>query len=667
MAVSSFMNSRLAYRAIVLGATICMMVFAPACAWAGKRVALVIGNSAYHNVLQLPNPARDAQAVAKMFKDAGFDSVDLQLNVGNLDFKRTIRRFEATAEKADIAVIYYAGHGLEIGGTNFLIPVDARLANGHDADDEAIPLARLVASANEAKTLRLVILDACCENPLVRTMERDSKASIRALNAVLGFGTPTPTGTLIAFAAKAGSRGSHGLFTAAILKNLTVPGLDIRLALGRVRNEVMKETGNQQEPFINGSLGGASVSLVPGPAVAEEAADKAETFKVVVSGGAHAQTPPSSPRQEQPLVSSNNAFACDLYAELKTTEGNLFFSPFSVSTALAMTLAGAKAATADQMRKTLRLPTHDADAGFAALLKHFSEVNDSGRVQLNMANSIWPQAGYPILEGFRSLLRQRYEVEITAVDYQHAEQKARAAINRWVEDKTQDKIRNLLAGPLDPDTRLVLVNAVYFKAAWQHPFDPRLTETAPFYPGNHRVVQAPLMHKTTWSNYAELDHSQIIELPYKSAALSMFVVLPKDNSPAGIANLEKELTPASIAAWKAQMKAMRVNLSLPKFRFEWGTASLKQPLKNLGMRDALVLGKADFSGINGDKSFFIGDVLHKAFVAVDESGTEAGAATEVPFLAIARVFRADHPFVFFIQDNASGSILFMGRMTNPPS
>ena len=396
-----------------------------------------------------------------------------------------------------------------------------------------------------------------------------------------------------------------------------------------------------------------------------------------LSAAAHAQTPQSSPQQEQPLVSANNAFACDLYAELKTTEGNLFFSPFSVSTALAMTFAGAKADTAEEMRKTLRLSTHDADAGFADLLKHFSDVNASGRVQLNMANSIWPQAGYPILEGFRSLLRQRYEVEITAVDYKHAEPKARALINRWVEDKTKDKIRNLIAGPLAHDTRLVLVNAVYFKADWQQPFYPRLTETAPFYPGNDRVVQAPLMHKTTRSNYAELDHSQIIELPYKSAALSMFVVLPKDQLSSGMAKLEKELTPTSIAAWKAQMKTMAVEVFLPKFRLEWGTTSLKQPLENLGMHDALVLEKADFSGISGDKSLFIGDVLQKAFVAVDESGTEAAAATapstmigwnpDTPPPPPPPVFRADHPFVFFIQDNASGSILFMGRMTNPAS
>ncbi|MCL2714061.1 MAG: caspase family protein [Alphaproteobacteria bacterium] len=252
-----------------------MMVFAPACAWASKRVALVIGNSAYENVLQLPNPAGDAQAVAKMLNEAGFDSVDLEINVGNLDFKRVIRKFEVAAAQADIAVIYYAGHGLEIGGTNYLIPVDARLASDNDADDEAILLERLVSSANEARTLRLVILDACRDNPLERSMRRDRKTVIRSVNAGLGSVMPTTTGTLIAYAAKAGSRandgsGGHSPFTAAILKHLPVPGLDIRLAFGRVRDEVMKETGNEQEPFVYGSLGGANVALVPAPAQPEE-------------------------------------------------------------------------------------------------------------------------------------------------------------------------------------------------------------------------------------------------------------------------------------------------------------------------------------------------------------------------------------------------------------
>ena len=205
-----------------------------------------------------------------MFSDAGFDSVDLVLNVGNLEFKRAIRKFEAAADQAEMAVVYYAGHGLEIAATNYLIPVDARLASDRDADDEAIPLERLVSSADGATRLRLIILDACRDNPFVTTMRRERKVASRAVTAGLGKVEPTCTDTLIAYAAKAGSTaddgdGEHSPFTAAILKDLTVPGLDVRLAFGRVRDDVLKSTGNRQEPFVYGSLGGGNVSLVPAP------------------------------------------------------------------------------------------------------------------------------------------------------------------------------------------------------------------------------------------------------------------------------------------------------------------------------------------------------------------------------------------------------------------
>jgi hypothetical protein len=269
------MIERLVPSAVAIGATIFSMVAAPDLAWAEKRVALIIGNSSYQTVPQLPNPSRDANSVAKMFRDAGFDSVDVQINVGNLEFKRSIRKFEATADQADIAVVYYAGHGLEIGGTNYLIPVDARLASDRDADDEAIQLGRLVSSADGAKRLRLVILDACRDNPFVGTMRRERKVANRAVSAGLGKVEPTSTDTLIAYAAKAGSTaddgdGEHSPFTAAVLKNLTVPGLDVRLAFGRVRDEVLKVTGNRQEPFVYGSLGGGNVALVPAPVVPKE-------------------------------------------------------------------------------------------------------------------------------------------------------------------------------------------------------------------------------------------------------------------------------------------------------------------------------------------------------------------------------------------------------------
>jgi hypothetical protein len=270
------MIKRLFSMLAMIVAAISPMAFASDPAWADKRVALVVGNSGYQTVPQLPNPSRDASSVAKMFRDAGFDSVEVKLDVGNLEFKRAIRRFETTADQADIAVVYYAGHGLEIGGINYLIPVDARLASDRDADDEAIPLERLVSSADGARRLRLIILDACRDNPFITSMRRERKTASRAVIAGLGKVEPTSTDTLIAYAAKAGSTaddgtGEHSPFTTAVLRNLPVPGLDVRLAFGRVRDEVLKATANRQEPFVYGSLGGGNISLVPAPAKPLEA------------------------------------------------------------------------------------------------------------------------------------------------------------------------------------------------------------------------------------------------------------------------------------------------------------------------------------------------------------------------------------------------------------
>ena len=239
-------------------------------ALADKRVALVVGNSAYQNVARLPNPEKDAAAVAKLFRDAGFETVVAENNVTTLDFKRVIRNFEDATIDSDIAVVYYAGHGIEIGGVNYLIPIDAKLAGDRDAQDEAVLIERLVQSVDEAKRLRLIILDACRDNPFVVNMKRRPRTATRAIYSGLGKVEPTGTATLIAYAAKAGSTaedgdGEHSPFTTALLTNLTTPGLDIRLAFGRVRDQVMKISGGRQEPFVYGSLGGGNISLVPKP------------------------------------------------------------------------------------------------------------------------------------------------------------------------------------------------------------------------------------------------------------------------------------------------------------------------------------------------------------------------------------------------------------------
>lgn len=233
---------------------------------ADKRVALVIGMSKYQNVPALTNPARDAAAMGEVFKKAGFDSVDTKLDLTVSQLRREMRDFAAVASDADIAVVYYAGHGIEVNGTNYLIPSDARLASDYDIPDETVALDRVLDALEPVKRLRLVILDACRDNPFSKTMKRS--VGTRSIGRGLARVEPTTSNTLIAFAAKAGSTaadgdGSNSPFATALMKYITAPGVDLRLAFGKVRDDVVKTTGNRQEPFVYGSLGGNDVSLVP--------------------------------------------------------------------------------------------------------------------------------------------------------------------------------------------------------------------------------------------------------------------------------------------------------------------------------------------------------------------------------------------------------------------
>ena len=240
----------------------------PTSASAERRVALVIGNSAYQNVPKLPNPVNDARAIATLLKNAGFDVVESRSDLGIANIRRAMRDFRNIARDADIGVVYYAGHGIELDGTNYLIPVDAVLEHDVDVDDETLSVDRVMKSLEAVKRLRLVILDACRDNPFMRTMKRT--ISSRSVGRGLAKVEPITSDTLIAFAAKAGStaldgNGKNSPFTTALIKYLATPGLDLRIAFGRVRDDVMKATSNQQEPFVYGSLGGDVVSLVPAP------------------------------------------------------------------------------------------------------------------------------------------------------------------------------------------------------------------------------------------------------------------------------------------------------------------------------------------------------------------------------------------------------------------
>lgn len=374
------------------------------------------------------------------------------------------------------------------------------------------------------------------------------------------------------------------------------------------------------------------------------------------------------------LATGNARFACDLYAQLKTSKGNLFFSPFSVSSALAMTSAGARGETATQMEKALRVPfaAEKLPPAYCALLAHLDAVQTKGHVQLGVANSLWPQKEFAFLDSYLALAKEYYHAAATPLDYKQNEPAARAAINGWVAEKTKDKIQNLIAGPLNANTRLVLVNAVYFKGDWALPFEKENTRSEPFYRSENTSVDIPLMHHKGNYRYAESDGIQILELPYAGRDLSMFVLLPVGKTPEALATVEQALSVENFHQWRSKMRSRAVILTLPKFKITWGSTSLLPALKALGMGGAFSLA-ADFSGLTGAKGLFVDEVFHKAFVDVNETGTEAAAATSVGMRTTSIqlrppppvMFRADHPFLFFIQENSTRSILFMGRVAAP--
>jgi len=366
----------------------------------------------------------------------------------------------------------------------------------------------------------------------------------------------------------------------------------------------------------------------------------------------------------------NTAFAFELYQQLRAAEGNLFLSPYSISTALAMTWAGARGETERQMAAVLHF-----GAGQEATHRGFEAVQSSLRgaqgdgVTLEVANALWPQRGAPLLPAFQETVRAHYGVSITPLDYVSASETARQTINKWVEDQTHDKIRDIIApGVLNALTRLVLVNAIYFKGSWLKPFTTFATHDAKFHAAPGRDVPVRMMSQKETFPYAELDGLQLVELPYAGEGLAMLLALPAAVD--GLAALEQGLSPDLLQAWRARLAPRQVVVQLPRFKLT-AQFRLDQPLTALGMGDAFREGVADFSGMDGRPNWlYIGAVLHKAFVEVNEEGTEAAAATAVimPARALPRpdpVFRADHPFVFLILDRASGSVLFMGRLADP--
>jgi serpin B len=371
--------------------------------------------------------------------------------------------------------------------------------------------------------------------------------------------------------------------------------------------------------------------------------------------------------EEDATVRGNTAFAAALYRKLAQAEGNLFFSPHSISTALAMTWGGARGRTADQMAEVLHFGGGDAHAGFERLAGQIEKAKSKGEIEIAIANSIWPQEGYAFLPEYVALLKKRYGVTVTPVDYGTAAEAARAKINAWVAEKTRENIQNLIPrGVLTPLVRLVLVNAIYFKGDWAEQFEKKATHPAPFVLGGGRTAKVQMMHRKGQYGYMEDDSAQVLELPYAGGALSMVVVLPREAD--GLAKLEAGLTAERLQMWAGRMGRREVRVFMPRFKLET-SFRLDEALKEMGMPDAFDDQKADFSGMDGRKWLYIGAVLHKAFVEVNEEGTEAAAATAVIMMGRAAVremvFRADHPFLFLIRHNASGSVLFLGRVSDP--
>ena len=376
-------------------------------------------------------------------------------------------------------------------------------------------------------------------------------------------------------------------------------------------------------------------------------------------------------------AAANNVFALALFAQLRQRRGNLCFSPFSIRTGLAMAYAGAQGETAVQMGATIGLsPTNDAV--YAAQQDILDRLNAAGggRYEMAIANSVWTQDGAPVQPAFLDRINRYYGGGHQSVDFRNAAEQARAAINRWIEDHTKQRIVDLIpAGGLDSNTRLVLANAVYFRGKWVRPFDPEHTRDEPFHLAGATTVRVPLMYQQKRVGYYAGPGYQAVQLGYEGGDLAMLVLLP--NRKDGLQDLEDRLTVLMLEQCVTRMAVREIELYLPRFKVTWGAVDLRPALADLGMSLPFEPNRADFSGINGHRppdpeALSLGAVFHKAFTEVNEQGTEAAAAQAEMLLASGLtppppppVFRADHPFLYAIRDHRSGAILFLGRATDP--
>ncbi len=374
------------------------------------------------------------------------------------------------------------------------------------------------------------------------------------------------------------------------------------------------------------------------------------------------------------LSKGNSEFAFDLYHELAAEDGNLFYSPYSISMALAMTYAGARGETEDQMADTLRfiLPQQELHQAFNGLDIELNqrgegaEGKDGKEFRMNVVNAIWGQKDYKFLPGFLDVLAENYGAGLRLLDFVSQPEESRITINDWVSDKTEERIKDLIPqGAIDSLTRLVLTNAIYFNAAWLHPFEASATSDASFYLVDGSEVTVTMMRQTRGFDYTEEDGYQAVELSYDGGELSMVIILPDSGRFEEFeTTVDNELVNEIIAG----MKGEQIALTMPKFEFD-SSFGLVETLAEMGMPIAFTTG-ADFSGMTGNKDLFIGDVIHKAFVSVDEAGTEAAAATAVVMEMTAMPqppmeVSIDRPFIFLIRDIETGTALFIGRVMDP--
>ncbi|MCK5333558.1 MAG: serpin family protein, partial [Candidatus Aenigmarchaeota archaeon] len=356
--------------------------------------------------------------------------------------------------------------------------------------------------------------------------------------------------------------------------------------------------------------------------------------------------------------------------EFKSEEGNVFFSPYSISTALAMTYEGAKGKTAEEMQNVLHIP-EDSTIRMPAFARIYNEINKGDKeYELSTANALWAQQDYIFLDEYTNNVEKYYGGKITNLDFITETEKSRQIINTWVEDQTNNKIKDLLPqGVLNALTRLVLTNAIYFKGTWTKQFDKKDTKEEDFTTSSGQTSKVPMMSLTGDNakfNYAETNDAQILELPYDNDDLSMLIILPKEND---LGALEESLNSENVPKFKSMLRKQRVDIYIPKFKFET-KYFMVETLKKMGMPTAFT-STADFSGMDGTKNMYIANVIHQAFVEVNEEGTEAAAATAVVMQITSAsmeplpIFRANHPFIFLIQQKSTGNILFLGRVSNP--